>query len=413
MRANRLHYGKPMPDFTPQNPKQLWQLPFQNRNEGSWPMAVSFLGSDRRIAAGDRDGRLLVWDLPEPGEAPPLEQQQKTPGTAPAPKQSLVGHTNGITRLATIPDGKTLISASFDRTIRLWDVAAAPSGSAEVVVDHELRDAEAKRSGKKPPAETPGTKVETVTAVHTLEGHKDWIDSLSLSADGRCLLTGDQSSLVIAWDVAASKECTRWSGHPWNWIVATALTADGETAVVSEYRYKRDDFDIPCPALKRFHVAEGVEQLDLLKVQFPKLDPKETTYGSAQVWRKFVAQGLVALDISPDGKLLAAAQGGETDTGQVHLLEMETGKLVKSISGHQYGATDLKFTADGKHLISAGRDTVIRICQVEDGNEVAQLGKPRGGQFKDWITSIALSPDQRTLAATDIGGWVHVWTFEG
>ncbi len=402
-----------MPDFTPENPKQIWQLPFQNRNEGSWPMAVSFLGSDRRIAAGDRDGRLLVWDLPEPGEAPPLEQQQKTPGAAPTPKQSLVGHTNGITRLATTPDGKTLISASFDRTIRFWDVAASPSGSAEIVVDHELRDAEAKRSGKKPPADQPSTTVETVSAAHMLEGHKDWIDSLSLSADGRWLLTGDQSSLVIAWDVATRKERSRWSGHPWNWIVATALTADGKTAVVSEYRYKRDDFDIPCPALKRFHVADGAEQLDLLKVQFPKLNPKETTYGSAQVWRKFVAQGLVALDISPDGKLLAAAQGGETDTGQVHLLEMETGKLVKSISGHQSGATDVKFTADGKFLISAGRDTVIRICQVEDGKEVAQLGKPRGGQFKDWISSIALSPDQRTLAATDIGGWVHIWTFAG
>ena len=374
-------------------------------------MAVAFLDSNRRIAAGDRDGRLLVWDLPEPNDIPPIEQQQKTPGVAPAPKLSLVGHTNGISRLATTPDGKTLISASFDRTIRLWDVAASSSGSAEIIVDHELRDAEAKRSGKKVPAETPGTQVETIVAAHTLEGHKDWIDAMSLSGDGRCLLTGDQSSLVIAWDVAARKERSRWSGHPWNWIVATALNADGESAVVSEYRYRRDDFDMPCPAIKRFNVADGAEQLDLLKVQFPKLNPKENTYGSAQVWRKFVANGLVALDISPDGKLVAAVQGGETDNGQVHLLEMETGKLVRTISGHQSGANDVKFTADGKFVISAGRDTVIRICQVEDGKEVAQLGKPRGGQFKDWTSSIALSPDQRTLAATDIGGWVHVWTF--
>ena len=374
-------------------------------------MAVAFLGSDRRIAVGDRDGRLLVWDLPEPGEAPPLDQQIKTPGVAPAPKLSLVGHTNGISRLATTPDGQTLISASFDRTVRLWDAAASPSGTTEIVVDHELRDAEAKRAGKKPSADAPGTKIETVTAAHTLAGHKDWIDSMSLSSDGRWLLTGDQSSLAIVWDVAARKERIRWSGHSWNWIVATALTSDGETAVVSEYRYKRDDFDIPCPALKRFRVADGVEQLDLLKVQFPKLNPKESTYGSAQVWRKFMAQGLIALDVSPDGKLLAAAQGGETDTGLVHLLELETGKLVKSISGHQSGATDVKFSADGKYVLSAGRDTVIRICSVEDGKEVAQLGKPRGGQFKDWISAIALSPDQRTLAATDIGGWVHVWSF--
>jgi len=377
-------------------------------------MAVAFLGSDRRIAAGDRDGRLLIWELPEPTDIPPIEQQTKSVGVAPVPKLSLVGHTNGISRLAITPDGKTLISASFDKTIRFWDVAASPSGFTEVVVDHELRDAEARRAGKKVSPDDkdgPGIKIETIGSTHTLEGHRDWIDAMSLSTDGRRLLTGDQSSLVIAWDVAARKELSRWNGSLWNWIVATALTGDGETAVVSEYRYKRDDFDIPCPALKRFNVADGAEQLDLLKVQFPKLDPKQNTYGSAQMWRKFIANGLVALDISPDGKLVAAVQGGETDNGQVHLLEMETGKLVRTISGHQSGATDVKFTADGKFVISAGRDTVIRICQVEDGKEVAQLGKPRGGQFKDWTSSIALSPDQRTLAATDIGGWVHVWTF--
>jgi hypothetical protein len=55
----------------------------------------------------------------------------------------------------------------------------------------------------------------------------------------------------------------------------------------------------------------------------------------------------------------------------------------------------------------------VRICQVSDGKEVAVLGAPRGGQFKDWLSAVALSNDGRYLAATDIAGLVHVWEING
>jgi WD40 repeat protein len=82
---------------------------------------------------------------------------------------------------------------------------------------------------------------------------------------------------------------------------------------------------------------------------------------------------------------------------------------VRSVSGHQSGVCDLTFSADGKYVLSTGRDTTVRICQVADGKEVAQVGKPRGGQFKDWFHAVALSPDQQWLAAADISGRVFVW----
>jgi len=33
-------------------------------------------------------------------------------------------------------------------------------------------------------------------------------------------------------------------------------------------------------------------------------------------------------------------------------------------------------------------------------------------QFKDWYSAITLSPDERSIAATDIAGSVHVWSFD-
>ena len=70
---------------------------------------------------------------------------------------------------------------------------------------------------------------------------------------------------------------------------------------------------------------------------------------------------------------------------------------------------DLTFSSDGEHVLSGGRDTTVRICKVADGKEVLVLGKPRGGQFKDWMSAVAVSPDQQFVAATDIAGLVHVW----
>jgi WD40 repeat protein len=74
---------------------------------------------------------------------------------------------------------------------------------------------------------------------------------------------------------------------------------------------------------------------------------------------------------------------------------------------------DVTFTADGKYVVSCGRDTTVQICQVSDGKEVAKLGKPRGGQFKDWFYAIAFSPDEKLLAAADIAGRVQLWRFDG
>ncbi|MEO1993775.1 MAG: hypothetical protein ABGZ17_00690 [Planctomycetaceae bacterium] len=388
-------------------PVHLWQL----RMEGEWPTSVAFLGNSRKIAAGNRGGQIFVWDLPEDPPAPQKDAKDKTPPNF-APNRQLTGHTNGISHLISIADGETLISSSLDRTIRLWDVNAAATGAAQVVLDSQDRVRKSRYKSKEEQAAilaAPGVQVETATSTASLPGHRDWIGSLGVSRDEKRLISGDVTSLVISWDLATRKEVCRWVGHPWNWAVAAALSPDGQTALVSEYTYKRDDFDIPAAGLKLWNSADGQVKLDLLKLQFSKLDATSTTYGAAQVWRKFVAGGLIAADFSPDGKLVAVGQGGETHTGKVHLFDTGSGKLVRTVSGHRYGVCDVKFSANGNYILSSGRDTSVRICQVADGKEVAALGKERGGQFKDWIHALAISPDQQFIAGADIAGLIHVW----
>ena len=393
--------------FKPSKPTLRYQLTF----EGSWPTAVAFLGTGRRLAAANQLGHIFVWDLPEkpPSFDTKASKERQAPNVPPV--RRLDGHQNEVTRLLATADGKQLVSASLDRTVRVWPTDAKPAGKAEVILDPDSRKREAGRGNKVAPK--PGVIVETQTECKTLEGHSDWIQALGLDGSGKRAISGDTASGVIVWDLESGKPLSKWSGLTWNWIVAAGLSTDGKTALVSEYRYKRDDFDIPVPALKLWDADTGKSKLDLFAVQFPKLKLTDRSYGGSQMWRKFVANGLIAAALSPDGKLAALGQGGETDTGKIHLLDTTTGKLVRTFGGHQYGVTDLLFTADGKYVLSAGRDTRVRVCQVADGKEVALVGSSRGGQFKDWLSALALSPDGRTLAAADIAGLVHVWEFAG
>lgn len=392
--------------LNPAKPKLVYQLTF----EGSWPTAVAFVGP-RRVAAANQLGQIYIWELPE--KPPEFKADPKADRQAPNvwPARRLDGHTNEISRLVATPDGKLLVSASFDKSIRVWPTDAIAAGKADVVLDEETRKRDAKRQGKKEPYAAPGVSVETQTASGILEGHKEWVYALGISGDGRRVISGDAACQTIVWDVASKKQVSAWTGQPWNWVVAASLSPDGKTAFVSENRYKRDDFDVPTPALKTFDADTGKEKVDFLKVQFPKFKPEDRTYGGSQLWRKFVANGLICSAWSPDGKLVAVGQGGETDTGKVHLLDAETGKLVRDVAGHQYGITDVIFSSDSKYTVSVGRDTCARVCQVSDGKEVAVLGAPRGGQFKDWLSAVALSPDEKLLAASDIAGLVQVWEF--
>lgn len=77
---------------------------------------------------------------------------------------SLEGHENAVLDIAFAPNNIYLASVSGDKTLRLWDVTT----------------------------ETPYVK---------LEGHGDWVLSLSWSPDCNFIATGDNSGLVIVWNI--------------------------------------------------------------------------------------------------------------------------------------------------------------------------------------------------------------------
>jgi WD40 repeat protein len=234
---------------------------------------------------------------------------------------------------------------------------------------------------------------------------------LGVSSNGERLVSGDDSGLSMVWDLGSRKEISRWEGSNGVWVRSAAISPDGDIAFTCEYADRRSNFDAPAAQVRLWNADDGSEKFDLLKAWTPdvKDEHRVDSYSYWKAWEKFLKRGLICAEFSPDGKWLAAGQAGFADKGEVLLVNVETGEIVRRISEHRAGVCDVKFSADGKYVLSCGRDTTVRICQLSDGEEVASLGKPRGGQFKDWLHAIAISPDQRLVAAADIAGMVQVW----
>jgi WD40 repeat protein len=97
--------------------------------------------------------------------------------------------------------------------------------------------------------------------------------------------------------------------------------------------------------------------------------------------------GLVACDEPPNEKLSSTPP----------ILQIDPG-------GHKALIKDVAFTPDGRYLVSAGDDKLIRVWDIETGQTVRTLRGQIAAGPEGKIHAMALSPDGRWLAA---GGWTH------
>jgi WD40 repeat protein len=413
---------------------------------------LAFNPQGRDLATGSADRTLRRWDV-RTGQL--LGEHR--------------GHVDVIRDVAYSPDGRWIASGGQDRTVRVWrtdggeaavlrnhgglpwQVAFGADGNSVAVICQDWGEARVWPAA-------------AWTEFRVLQGHTRFVYPVAYSPDGRLIASGGWDHVIRLWDAAGGEQVAVLGARGMNIPFALAFSPDGRLVSRSEDEKLRIwDTDtgeclaaVPCPGMadrdrgsvnsvavtpdgKRVAVGDGTgvrwwdlatarererTELQLHEVRLlafrrdggllaaagsgPEIALVEPGTGRVRVTIRHAAGGqetvlrttVQALAFSPDGRRLLSA-GLD---GVLRLWDAQTGALVKEMRGHTEEVFAAVFHPDGRRIASGGRDRAVRIWDAEWGEELVQLAG-----HTNYIFALAFSPDGVTLASGSGDSTVRLW----
>ncbi|MFG2882969.1 hypothetical protein ACGFYV_11815 [Streptomyces sp. NPDC048297] len=330
---------------------------------------TSFSPDGKTLATASYDRTVRLWDVGDRSRPRPLG----------AP---LTGHTSWVSSAVFSPDGRTLASAGDDGTVRLWDVSdrARPKPLGAPLTGHRgtiylvafspdgktLASAGEDHTVRLWNVAHPGR----ATALGVLRGHTAAVRSVAFSPDGRTLATGGDDDGIRLWNVADPRHPepfrTRLTGHT-DLVHSVAFSPDGRTLASGS----ADD------TVRLWDVADPAR---------PEPIGAPLTGHTGPIW---------SVAFSPDGGRLAVASADSTASlwnVSDPAAPSQVGEPLAGSSGEMYA---LGFSPDGHTLATGSGDSKVRLWSIPTSDMIG-----RGGAFR---------PDGKVLATAARDGRVRLW----
>ncbi|KAF3931102.1 hypothetical protein ABW20_dc0107343 [Dactylellina cionopaga] len=357
---------------------------------------VAFSPDGKTVASASYDETVKLWDT-----------------TSGAELGTLKGHTSYVNSVAFSPDGKTVATASYDETVKLWDTDTGADIVASASNDKTIRLWDA------------ATGVE----LKVLRGRMGSVKSVAFSPNGKIMGTASYDKTVKFWDTITGTYLTSASdddtvklwdatnganvstlrGHIFQ-VNNVAFSPDGKTVASASNDSTVRLWDAATGS-KASTLSSNTSAVQSIKFSLDgKMVASISSSTTIKLWDAATGAELDTLRghrsyiksvaFSPDGKTIASASGDKT----IKLWDTTTGTELRTLRGHIGPVNSIAFSPDGKTVVSGSDDKTVRLWDATSGADVNTL---YGLMFPVYI--VAFSPDGKMVASTSYDGTVRLW----
>jgi len=324
------------------------------------------------------------------------------------------GHTGGVRSALYSGDEKKILSASGDRTIKEWDVksgqclktftghesgvwSAVYSGDKEKILsaswDHTIKEWD----------------VESGQCLKTFTGHMGGVTSALYSGDEEKILSASDDSTIKEWDVESGQCLKTFTGHEAG-LWSAVYSGDGEKILSASNDHNIKEWDVESgQCLKTFvghtsFVYNAVYSGDGKKILSTSNDHtiKKWDVESGQCLKTFTGHTFwvsSAVYSGDEKKILSAS-----DDRTIKEWDVESGQCLKTFTGHEASVWSAVYSGDGEKILSASYDATIKEWDVESGQCLKTF---TGHTGPTW--SVSYSGDGEKILSASPDGTIKEW----
>ena len=337
--------------------------------------SVSFSSDGNTIASGSWDDTVRLWDVNTGRNI-----------------RTLIGHTDGVNSVSFSSDGNTIATGSEDNMIRLWDVNTGRNiktfkGYTDTASSYGVNSVSFSPDGN------------TIASVNDTSDH---------SLGGMEVMGGEEHP-VFLWDVNTGRNIKTLIGHTYS-IKSVSFSPDGNTIASGSLDGTVRLWNIDTGLLKTFRgdtsisfspdgkiIATGSEDGTVRLRDVDTGRSIKTLTGTGRVY---------SVSFSPDGNTIASGNNTVNHTvGRfefanwdypIRLWDANTGRNIKTLTGHTEGVNSVRFSPDGNTIASGSDDCTVRLWDANTGKNIKTL---TGDTFSLGVNSVSFSPDGNTIAS--------------
>jgi WD40 repeat protein len=402
---------------------------------------------DRLIATGGSDGKISIWEI---------GNGQNT--------LNLKAHAGHVVGLVFTADSQRLISSSFDKQIKIWNIETGTCLKSwdssmpcyRIALSH---DGKTMASGSEC-GDVVIWNTETGKLLRTFVGHTLQSMSVAFHPQGKLLASSSCDASIKLWDITTGKCIKNLTGHT-SFAFSVNFSPDGNQLVSSSFDATIKIWDVAsgrCLQTMQDHSRATVEALftpngkqivsasqDLtlriweqrefsgwqcIKVLYGHknniwsmaLDSKGKNLvsgdlsGALKIWdmetlqcsRTLLSESRAfrALAFHPAGNVLASSR----EDCRIQLWNINTEECLSTTTAHQMAVWQIAFLDRGQLLVSCSMDGDVRLWDVENGFlEKRSQPLQRSSTF---IITIAYHPHLEILASGTPEASVYFWDYQ-